>query len=44
LQRLGIIRDTGHEHFNGSLVIPVLDEHGHESARQRGGTVTSTLG
>ncbi|MCC6706955.1 MAG: toprim domain-containing protein, partial [Gammaproteobacteria bacterium] len=25
LQRLGIIRPSGHEHFNGSLVIPVLD-------------------
>jgi DNA primase len=29
LQRLGILRDSGHEHFNGSLVIPVLDEAGH---------------
>ena len=29
LERLGIIRDSGHEHFNGSLVVPVLDEHGH---------------
>jgi len=28
LQRLGILRDSGHEHFNGSLVIPVMDEHG----------------
>ncbi len=28
LQALGLIRDSGHEHFNGSLVIPVLDEHG----------------
>ncbi len=26
LQTLGIVRDSGHEHFNGSLVIPVLDE------------------
>lgn len=25
LQALGILRDSGHEHFNGSLVIPVLD-------------------
>jgi DNA primase catalytic core, N-terminal domain len=24
LQRLGVLRDSGHEHFNGSLVIPVL--------------------
>jgi DNA primase len=28
LNRLGLYRDTGHEHFNGCLVIPVLDEHG----------------
>ena len=28
LQRLGIIRPSGHEHFNGSLVIPVLDGQG----------------
>ena len=28
LQRVGVYRDSGHEHFNGSLVIPVLDEHG----------------
>jgi len=29
LQALGILRQSGHEHFNGSLVIPVLDEHGN---------------
>jgi DNA primase catalytic core len=29
LERIGIYRDTGHEHFNGSLVVPVLDEHGN---------------
>ena len=28
LQRLGILRDSGHEHFNGSVVVPVFDEHG----------------
>ncbi len=28
LQRIGLLRDTGHEHFNGSLVIPVFDEQG----------------
>ena len=28
LQNLGILRDTGHEHFRGSLVIPVFDEEG----------------
>ncbi len=25
LQRLGIIRGSGHEHFNGSLVVPVIN-------------------
>jgi DNA primase catalytic core len=25
LQKLGILRESGHEHFNGSLVIPVFD-------------------
>ena len=29
LIKLGLIRDTGHEHFNGSLVLPIFDEQGH---------------
>jgi DNA primase len=28
LQTLGIIRESGHEHFNGSLVVPVFDAGG----------------
>lgn len=28
LQAIGILRESGHEHFNGSLVVPVMDEHG----------------
>jgi DNA primase len=28
LTTLGVFRASGHEHFAGSLVIPVLDEHG----------------
>lgn len=28
LQAIGILRDTGHEHFNGSLVVPVMNEQG----------------
>jgi DNA primase catalytic core len=28
LQQLGFLRDTGHEHFRGSLVIPIFDEEG----------------
>jgi len=29
LERLGLYRESGHEHFNGSLVVPILDEQGH---------------
>ncbi len=29
LTKIGIYRASGHEHFNGSLVIPVLDEAGN---------------
>jgi len=28
LQRIGLLRSSGHEHFNGSIVIPVIDESG----------------
>jgi DNA primase len=28
LQRLGLYRESGHEHFNGSLVVPIMDEQG----------------
>lgn len=28
LQRLGILRDSGHEHFNGSVVVPITDSDG----------------
>lgn len=28
LQNLGILRDSGHEHFNGSLIIPIFNEEG----------------
>ncbi|MFZ5699121.1 MAG: CHC2 zinc finger domain-containing protein [Pseudomonadota bacterium] len=28
LQQIGILRESGHEHFNGSLVVPVIDEAG----------------
>jgi len=27
LQAIGILRESGHEHFNGSLVVPVMNEH-----------------
>ncbi len=29
LAKLGIYRESGHEHFNGSVVIPILDEAGN---------------
>ena len=29
LQKIGLYRDSGHEHFNGSLVVPVFDEGGN---------------
>lgn len=29
LQKVGVLRDSGHEHFNGCLVVPVIDEAGH---------------
>jgi len=29
LQKIGLYRDSDHEHFNGSLVVPVLDEAGN---------------
>lgn len=28
LQQIGILRESGHEHFNGSLVVPVMNEAG----------------
>ncbi len=28
LQAVGLYRESGHEHFNGSLVVPVIDEQG----------------
>jgi hypothetical protein len=28
LQRVGVLRDSGHEHLAGSLVVPVFDEQG----------------
>ena len=28
LNQLGVIRDSGHEHFNGSIVMPIIDDCG----------------
>jgi len=42
LQRLGILRESGHEHFNGSVVIPVFDSTG-AVVEMYGRKVTSNL-
>ena len=31
LQRLGLYRDSGHEHFSGSLIIPIIDSGAGQS-------------
>jgi len=33
LQRIGLIRDSGHGHFNGSLVVPVFDAGGPQAGQ-----------
>jgi len=42
LQRLGILRASGHEHLTGSVVVPILDEHGNV-AQMYGRKVTPKL-
>jgi DNA primase len=42
LQRLGILRESGHEHLTGSVVFPVLDEHGNV-AQMYGRKITPNL-
>lgn len=42
LQRLGIFRETGHEHFNGSVVIPVFNLEG-EVVEMYGRKITRAL-
>jgi DNA primase catalytic core len=32
LQRVGILRDSGHEHFNGSIVVPLFGNDGNDPA------------
>jgi DNA primase len=29
LQKIGLLRESGHEHFNGCLVVPIIDDNGH---------------
>jgi DNA primase catalytic core len=33
LQRVGILRESGHEHFNGSIVVPLFGESAESSIR-----------
>ena len=42
LQRLGVLRESGHEHFNGSVVIPVFNRSG-EAVEMYGRKVTPNL-
>jgi DNA primase catalytic core len=42
LQKLGIYRESGHEHFNGSVVIPILDLSG-QVAQMYGRKITPNL-
>jgi DNA primase len=42
LQTLGVLRESGHEHFNGSLVVPVLTPAG-EVVEMYGRKITANL-
>jgi len=42
LQRLGVLRASGHEHLSGSLVVPVFDEDG-QVAELYGRKITRNL-
>jgi len=42
LQKLGVLRESGHEHFNGSIVIPVLNSSG-EVVEMYGRKITPNL-
>lgn len=39
LQKVGLYRESGHEHFNGSLIVPVFDKNGPD-----GGAVVEVYG
>jgi DNA primase len=42
LQALGIMRESGHEHFNGSLIVPIIDRAG-DVAGMYGRKITDNL-
>jgi DNA primase catalytic core len=35
LQRVGILRESGHEHFNGSIVVPLFGSNGNDPTAPR---------
>jgi len=43
LQRVGLYRGTGHEHFSGSLVVPVFDANGGDVLEVYGRKITPRL-
>ena len=43
LQELGVLRETGHEQFNGCVTFPILDEDGH-TVGMYGRKIGSNLG
>ena len=44
LQGLGILRESGHEHMNGSLVVPIFDEDGQVDFKGKAKAFTRTYG
>ena len=42
LQKLGILRESGHEHLSGSVVFPICNEHG-QAAQAYGRKITAGL-
>ncbi len=42
LQQIGILRKSGHEHFNGSITVPIFDQEGNIS-EMYGRKITSNL-
>ena len=43
LQRLGLLRESGHEHFNGSVVIPIIIASSGEVTEIYGRKITEGL-
>ena len=43
LTKLGVFRESGHEHFNGSIVIPIFDASGTKVLGMYGRKITPSL-